>query len=104
MKEIPATFGLEQNTWPIEAACERDDVTTLNVPAGKPACSTKAANARAENGVSSAGRATQTHPAARAADIFRTSIARGKFHGVMNPTTPIGSLRTTNSLVALGAT
>lgn len=83
-------------------AWDREDVTTLKVPAGKPAFSTKAANANAENGVSSAGLATQTHPAARAAAALRTSIAKGKFHGVMKPTTPIGSFKTTSSLVLLG--
>ena len=103
VNEMPATSGLEHNVWPIAAACEREDVTTLNVPAGNPAFSTSAAKARAENGVSSAGLATQTQPAARAAAAFRTNIAKGKFQGVMNPTTPIGSFNTTNSLVLLGA-
>lgn len=62
-----------------------------------------AAKARAENGVSSAGLATHTHPAAMAAAVFRTSMANGKFHGVMKPTTPIGSFKTTNSRVLFGA-
>jgi hypothetical protein len=84
-------------------AWDRDDVTTLKVPAGKPAFSTKAARASAENGVSSAGLATQTQPAARAAAVLRTSMAKGKFHGVMKPTTPIGSFKTTISLVLFGA-
>lgn len=101
---MPATSGLEQNVWPMAAACDREEVTTLNVPDGKPALSTRAASAKAENGVSSAGRATQTQPAAKAAAIFRTNIANGKFHGVMKPTTPIGSLRTTSSLVLFGET
>ncbi len=101
---MPAIKGLEQKVCPMDDALALEDVTTLKVPAGKPASSTRAARARAENGVSSAGRATQTHPAARAADILRTSRARGKFHAVIKPTTPMGSLRTTSSLVELGAT
>jgi hypothetical protein len=84
-------------------AWDRDDVTTLKAPAGIPAFSTKAARANAENGVSSAGLATQTQPAARAAAVLRTNMAKGKFHGVMKPTTPMGSFKTSISLVLFGA-
>ena len=103
VNEIPATLGLEQNVWPIAPAWDLEEVTTLKVPAGKPAFSTNAAKAKAEKGVSSAGLATHTHPAARAAAALRTSMAKGKFHGVMKPTTPIGSFKTTISRVLFGA-
>ena len=33
---------------------------------------------------------TMAHPAAMAADTFLDSIASGKFHGEINPTTPAG--------------
>jgi hypothetical protein len=69
-------------------------VTTLKTPAGTPARSPSAAIARADNGVSSAGRETNVQPAARAGATLRAIIALGKFHGVIAAATPIGCLRT----------
>jgi hypothetical protein len=50
--------------------------------------------ASAQKGVCDAGFTTAVHPAASAGPTFRVIIAMGKFHGVMQPTTPIGSLVT----------
>jgi len=44
-------------------------------------------------GVCSAGFTTQQFPAAKAGAIFHVAINNGKFHGMICPTTPKGSLR-----------
>jgi hypothetical protein len=59
-----------------------------------PALPASSASARAENGVSDAGLTTTVQPAAIAAAALRVIIADGKFHGVMQATTPTGSRRT----------
>jgi hypothetical protein len=41
--------------------------------------------------VSSAGLSTIALPATSAGNSFQLGIATGKFHGVIRPTTPIGS-------------
>ena len=46
---------------------------------------------RAVSGVSSAGFSTTVLPAASAGASFQEAIVRGKFQGVMSPTTPSGS-------------
>src|SRR5262245_4495041 len=66
-------------------------VTTLNTPDGIPASEASAAKARAEYGVSSAGRQIMVQPAASAAAALRAIIAEGKFQGVMAAQTPTGS-------------
>ena len=71
-------------------------VNTLNTPAGIPARSAKAANAKAENGVALAGFATMVQPEANAGPAFRVIMAAGKFQGVMAAQTPIGCLTTTS--------
>ena len=73
---------------------------TLRTPGGNPARSASTASARAENGVCDAGLATTVQPAASAGPTLRVIIAIGKFHGVMQPTTPMGSLVTTIRLSA----
>jgi hypothetical protein len=75
-------------------------VITLKTPAGTPARSASSASASAENGVCDAGFRTTAQPAAIAGPALRVIIASGKFHGVMQATTPIGSLITTMSLSA----
>ena len=71
-------------------AFSRADVTTLMTPFGNPASSARAIAAKADRGVSSAGRTTQVHPAANAAPSFLVIMAFGKFQGVMMAATPIG--------------
>ena len=86
----------------ISAPIGRDwPVTTLNTPAGTPASSASTARARAEKGVSEAGRATKPQPAASAGPHLRVIMADGKFQGVIAATTPIGSLVTTTRASAL---
>lgn len=64
----------------------------FTTPAGKPASWTSSANRRAEYGVLSAGLRTIVQPAARLGAIFQDNIAKGKFQGIIWPTTPTGSL------------
>ena len=86
------TLVFSQSSLPISAAS--DPVTIFNTPLGIPARSPKTAMAVADNGVSSAGRPTNVQPDARAGATFRAIIAFGKFHGVIEPTTPIGCFKT----------
>ena len=44
-------------------------------------------------GVCSAGLMTTVHPAASAGATFQANISIGKFHGMIWPQTPTGSLR-----------
>src|SRR5690606_2338833 len=80
--------GFSQNSLPMSD--DRDEVTMLNNPLGTPARSASTASASAESGVSAAGRPTNPQPAAMAGPHLRVIIALGKFHGVIEPTTPIG--------------
>ena len=91
------TIGLLVSSPPISDA---DPVMTLNTPFGTPARSASSASASAENGVCDAGLSTTVQPAAIAGPALRVIIASGKFHGVMQATTPIGSLMTTMRLSA----
>ena len=45
------------------------------------------------SGVCSAGLSTIVQPAASAGAIFHAAISSGKFHGMICPQTPTGSLR-----------
>ena len=47
----------------------------------------------ADQGVSGAGFSTTVQPAPRAGPIFAMLSSNGTFHGVMAPTTPMGSRR-----------
>jgi hypothetical protein len=86
------TIGFDVSSPPISPA---EPVTTLNTPFGRPARSPSSASAKAENGVCDAGFNTTVHPAAIAGPALRVIIASGKFHGVMQATTPTGCLITT---------
>jgi hypothetical protein len=80
------------NSCPI--AAESVDKITLKSP---PAClraRREWAKANAESGVSAAGFETIAHPATSAGATLRASIAFGKPHGVIAPTTPTGCLTT----------
>lgn len=65
--------------------------STDSRPGGRPASQTSRPSASATSGVHSAGLRTTAFPAASAGAIFCASLAMGEFHGVMAPTTPIGS-------------
>src|SRR5690606_30457591 len=83
---ILRTKGFVASSWPIPLLSL--EVMTENTPLGIPAISAILAKAMAVKGVCEAGFSTIVHPATRAGAIFREIIARGKFHGVMAPTTP----------------
>jgi hypothetical protein len=89
------TVGLLVRTSPIATA---SPVTTESTPLGIPASSASSASARAENGVSEAGRTTMVQPAASAAPALRVIMAEGKFQGVIAAATPTGSRTTSNAV------
>ena len=94
------TIGFDVISPPISRA---EPVTTLIIPAGIPACSASSAKANAEYGVKLAGLITTGQPAAKAGAHFRVIIAAGKFHGVIEATTPTGCFRTIMRLPSHGA-
>ena len=65
----------------------------LTTPAGTPASVISSPRRSAESGVCSAGLSTMVAPAASAGPSFQAAISSGKFHGMICPTTPIGSMR-----------
>ena len=67
-------------------------VTMLSTPAGR-RCPTSSIRTMIEVGVCSAGFTITQQPAARAGAIFQEAISSGKFHGMIWPTTPMGSWR-----------
>jgi hypothetical protein len=85
------TRALAVSSLPMSPA---EPVMTLKTPLGMPARSASSASASAENGVWDAGFSTTVQPAAIAGPALRVIIASGKFHGVMQATTPIGCLIT----------
>ena len=66
--------------------------TTLTTPAGRPASSMSSPSRSADSGVCSAGLSTTVQPVASAGPSFHAAISSGKFHGMIWPTTPTGSL------------
>ena len=89
------TSGLDVISRPISAVLP---VTTLTTPCGTPASSARWIIASADSGVAFAGLQATVQPAASAGAIFRASIAFGKFHGVMQATTPTGRRMQTTRL------
>ena len=65
--------------------------TRLNTPGGTPAASRISAKILALVGHSSDGFSTMVLPPASAGATFRAIWLSGQFHGVIMPTTPIGS-------------
>mmetsp|Transcript_15520 Transcript_15520/g.25861 ORF Transcript_15520/g.25861 Transcript_15520/m.25861 type:complete len:257 (-) Transcript_15520:145-915(-) len=82
-----ATFLFEVRASP---ASSPKPVTTLTTPAGMTSFS-KFIKYIMEVGVCSAGLSTMVFPAASAGASFQAAIRRGKFQGMMRPTTPRGS-------------
>ena len=66
-------------------------LTRLNTPAGTPAACMISAQMMAENGDSSDGFSTMVQPVASAGTTLQATWLIGQFHGVIIPTTPIGS-------------
>ena len=63
----------------------------LTTPGGKPTSSMIRASSIALSGVSLAGLSTIVLPVASAGPSFQTAISSGKFHGMIEAQTPIGS-------------
>jgi hypothetical protein len=95
-----ATRGLLASGLP---ASTPKPLTMLSTPGGSRSPSSSA-NRRIVTGVCSAGLRTTQLPAASAGASFHAAISSGKFHGMICPTTPSGSLKwyATVSLVELG--
>jgi len=100
VNEISRTAGLAHRVRPMAGA---SPVITLSTPAGSPARCPSSAMASADSGVCSAGLSTTVQPAASAGAALRVIMAAGKFHGVMQPTTPIGCRSTMIRLSSLVA-
>ena len=64
----------------------------FKTPFGNPAFTANSPNFKAVSGVNSDGFSITVHPAAKAAETLRVTIAKGKFHGVIATTTPTGLL------------
>jgi hypothetical protein len=75
----------------IAAPASASPVITFHTPAGTPASRASSARRSAETGASSAGLCTTAFPQASAGASFQEAMTRGKFHGVIAPTTPTGS-------------
>ena len=89
----PVKATLSTPGWSTSAAPVRPSpVTMLTTPSGRRAATHSSANASAVSDVYSAGFSTSVLPAASAGAIFQASISSGKFHGMIWPTTPSGSM------------
>lgn len=64
-------------------------VTTFSTPGGNPASAARRAMKRDVRGAISEGLKTIAFPVASAGPSFQESVKRGKFHGMIWPTTPI---------------
>jgi hypothetical protein len=73
-------------------AVSPNPVRMLTTPGGNPASTISSARRSAVIGVCSAALSTTVQPAASAGAIFHAAISSGKFHGMIWPTTPTGSL------------
>ena len=89
VKEIISTSGCTESCEPTPTP---SPFTRLNTPAGTPAASTISANRRDDRGAISDGFSTIVQPVISAGIAFRVTWFIGQFHGVIMPTTPIGSL------------
>ena len=68
-------------------------LTRLKTPGGTPASSRISAKIMASSGAISLGFSTMVQPAARAGATLQAIWFCGQFHGVIMPTTPMGSRR-----------
>ena len=88
VKEIASTPGCRTSAAP---AVSPKPGTTFSTPAGNPASAASSPKRSAVSGVCSAGLSTTVFPQASAGATFHAAIDRGKFHGMIAPTTPTGS-------------
>src|ERR671911_3143141 len=89
VNEIPLTRGSVTRASP---TAPPGPVTMFRTPSGRPASPRIRTSAAAFREALLAGFITMVLPQIRAGAIFHDGIARGKFHGVIRPTTPRGSL------------
>ena len=89
VKLTMSTSGCEDRVSPISLPCPE---TRLKTPAGRPISSMISARINAFSGASFDGLRTIVQPAASAGATLPMIWWRGKFQGVIIPTTPIGSL------------
>ena len=89
VKATLSTSGLVVMTSPMRPP---GPVMMLTTPSGNPHSSTMRASSMADSGVSVAGLSTIVFPVASAGPSFHTAIISGKFHGMIDAHTPIGSL------------
>jgi len=73
---------------------------TLTTPGGKPDSSTISASIKAVNGATSLGLTMTVQPAASAGQTLAIIWCRGKFHGVIQATTPTGYLKKLHTAMA----
>ena len=93
VKDTMSTRGSVMSSWAMSLS---DAGTMLTTPAGMSVFSAMIRpNRNALHGVSMAGLSTMVFPVARIWPTLLLMISNGKFHGVMAPTTPIGSFTTT---------
>ena len=76
--------------------------STWNRSSGRPASTASSPSRMEVSGVHSAGLSTTALPAASAGAKPHDAIGIGKFHGVITPITPIGSLNVTSRPPATG--
>ena len=88
VKAILSTSGLVVSTSPISPP---GPVITFTTPGGKPHSSMMRASSMAESGVSEAGFKMIVLPVPSAGPSFHTAIISGKFHGMIDAHTPMGS-------------
>ena len=89
VKAILSTSGWSTSAAPVSPS----PVITFSTPSGMPASSASSPSRSAVSGVCSAGFSTIVQPAASAGATFQAAIRSGKFHGMICPATPTGSLR-----------
>src|SRR6185312_12804865 len=87
VKEIALTAGCSTIACPTVGP---RPCTMFSTPGGKPASMLNSASRAAVQGVISEGLATTVLPLASAGAIFQLNRYNGRFHGLMQPTTPSG--------------
>jgi hypothetical protein len=102
VEPVNATFATSGCSTIRSPTTRPDPTTTLKTPSGTPASTTIRSSSTAVSGVSSAGFRTMAFPAASAGATFHEAIDSGKFHGVINPTTPSGSRKVKSTPPATG--
>ncbi len=101
---LPVKATLSTSSWRASASpAGPNPVTMLTTPSGNPASANRSARYKTDNGVCSAGFKTTQLPVAKATPSFQVAMSRGKFQGMIWPTTPIGSRRVKSINSAPGA-